>query len=283
MKQKYNIASALLAGVAGLALLAPTAKAQVFTYTAEDLLLGIRSAGPNDFVVDLGPSSFFRTAAAGTYDISTGRYNSSQLTSAFGGLDGLSLSVFGDVRTTGGSLPNNTLWMTAARPDINVQTIPWQRKSSITQGNTGAKIDGVAGGAVGYSGGQPAGPNNTATAVVMPDNYAGGSYQVSVGTGNWGGTFVGNSEGNTGISFAAGGVPVRLDLYELQPAAGNPAGTWLGYFDFKPNGTASFTVVPESSAWATIGGGACLLFAAFQRRRLQRGFGLKNDATSMQA
>jgi len=272
---------ALFGGAAGLALLAPAASAQVFQYNPQDLLFGVRSTGPNDFVVDLGPASFFTTAGAGTYNVGNSKYTSSQLSSAFSSLDNLSMSLFGDVRTSGGSLPLNTLWVTSARgvnsPSINTQTTPWASRSQSNLGTTDAKVDSIASTAVNNS---PNNGINSPTAVVFPNSTA-FSYTANIGSGgNFGGSFQGNVEGATGTGFASGAVPVRLDLYQMQP---NTASQFVGFFDFNPNGTLTFTVVPEPSAWAVIGGGACLLFAALQRRHLQRGFGLKGDAPSLRA
>jgi hypothetical protein len=277
MKKKYKIGSVLLLGATGLALVAPSASAQVFTYNNQDLLLGFRRAGASDFVVDIGP---LKNYGPGTTTLS--QFNSSQLAAAFGSsLDGISLTVGGDVSTSGTPVPNHTLWIASARTDINTQTTPWQTRNFIAQGNTIAPINSLGANTATYSAGQPAGPNNTPTAVVLPPGST--FYTTSAGaSGNWANTFPGVVEATTPTGFTAGTTPVRLDLYTLVPGSTPVPGTFDGYFDFKPNGTATFTVVPEPSAWAVIGGGACLLFAALQRRRIHSGFGLNGQDTPKQ-
>ncbi|HUL51174.1 MAG TPA: PEP-CTERM sorting domain-containing protein [Candidatus Nitrosotalea sp.] len=258
---KSNSAQSWLLGATGAAALATGLNAGPFVYNPQDLLVGFQSAsGTSEFVADIGQASdFISGAAAGTtWDFS------SQLGSAFSGLDGLSLSVSGDVRTSGSPTgPLNTLFVTQARTDINTPTTPWTQKSSLNQGNTGANIDTIANNTVAFSSANSAGPNNTATAVVMPKGTA---YNAGMGdSGDYNGSFQGVVEGTTQTGFAAGSTPLRLDLYEMKPVNGSPA-TFLGTLDFNPNGTMSFTAVPEPSTWALLGIGG-LMFVATRRFR----------------
>src|ERR1051325_6849551 len=121
---KHRRRNLLMAGVATLATFHAVGHAQTFTYAPRDLLIGFRSSAPNDFVVDIGQASLYYGAAPGSsFTISS--FSASQLTSVFGGMDGLSFAVMGDVRTAGDvDNPLNTLWLTAARSDINVQSSP---------------------------------------------------------------------------------------------------------------------------------------------------------------
>lgn len=269
MTMKTKSTQGLLLKAIGVAVLATGVQAAPFVYNAQDLLLGIQSTGANEFVANIGSASTYTGAAAGS-TFAVGGYTPSQITSAFGGFDGLSLSISGDIRTSGSaSGPLNTLWLTQARTDINVQTDPWLRKSSLNQGNTGTQIDGIAAGAVTYSGTVSPGPNNTATAVVMPTGTAVAGNPGVGPNGDYNGAFTGNVQGLTQAGFSAGTTPVRLDLYEVRPGAGatlNTDSTFLGYFDFNPNGSLTFTAVPEPGAWALLGI-AGLLFVATQRMR----------------
>jgi len=195
-----------------------------FTYNPQDILLGFRNAGANDFVVDIGAASLYYHAAAGSTFTVSG-FTGSQLTTAMGGLDGLSFSTFGDVRTTGdASHPQNTLWLTRAWNDAVTHSDPWNRGSQFQQANPAGKSDGIANGALTYSGGAPSDPNNnTATAVLIPKTWNSGgiSYSIGVGSGgNLANTFQGSIENTTGTGFAAGGIPLRSDLYELNPGSG---------------------------------------------------------------
>jgi hypothetical protein len=251
----------VVSACATLALLNVDSQAGPFTYNPQDLLVGFRNAaGANDFVVDIGAASLYYNAAPGTFAV--GGFAGAQLTSAFGSLDGLSFSVFGDVRTTGNAAhPQNTLWLTRVWTDSVTPSDPWNRASTFSQGNPASRIDGIANGAVTYSSTIGADPNNnTATAVLIPKTWNGGgvSYTIGVGPiGNLGGTFQGSIENTTPAGFSGSGLSIRSDLYELNPGTG--PGTYLGYFQLNAAGTLTFTAVPEPGAFAFIGMGFAAL------------------------
>lgn len=263
-KAKQLLSAAAALAVAGVAL-----SASAFTYNPEDLILGFRSASAYDFVVDIGPSSGFYNIPFNT-NFTITAFSGAQLTSVFGSLDNLTFSVAGDVRTSGGANPFNTLWVTAPRVSLDTQSTPWNRAGTLSQGNTAGKIDGVANGAVAYSGTIPANSiTNSATATVILDtwNVSGGtSYTIGMGpSGAWGSpaTFQGNVENTTPAGFASSGTPLRSDLYMLVPGSGESA--YLGYFELGNNGTLTYTAVPEPSGLALLGGGL-LLLARFRRQ-----------------
>ena len=267
----------LAAGLAGAVLVGGSAQAAAFAYNPTDLLLGFRNGGANDFVVDLGPISSWYVYSSlqpnTTYNITA--YNGSQLTSVFGSLNNISFSAFADVRTTTNqSFPIQTLWTTAPRLDINVQSDPLTRHSRFQQANTGAKIDGIANGAINFSSlpdNDPATNVTTLTAIEMPSiwNAGGGtSYTKGVGAaGNFSGTFPANVENTTPGGFASGGTPIVSDLYSLLPDSGGSQGDYLGSFIFSPDGSTSFHTVPEPGSMSLLGAGFALIGLASYFRR----------------
>jgi len=256
----------LASGLALLSLGEATLQAAPFTYNAQDLLIGFRGPGNFDYVVDVGTVSQFGFGS-GIHNITA--YTGSQLSTVFGGLDGISFSVFGDVRTTGGALPFNTLWVTSARSDISVQSNPWNRAGQSAQGTVGGKIDGIANGALMYSSTFPPGPNNTPTAVTVTNNFnssPGVSYKLGIGpAGNFSGTFPGNVENTTPAGFASLGTPIRSDLYELQPGSG--LGEYKGFFQLNTDGSMFFQAVPEPNTAALMAAGFGLLTWIQRQRR----------------
>ena len=278
--KKHHIAS-LTSGLASAVLLSFTAQAQTFNYHPADLLLGFRSGGVNDLVVDLGPiTSWYAYSSlqpGKTYNITA--FSGSQLMSVFGSLDNISFSAFADVRTTSNpNFPIQTLWTTAPRVDITVQSDPWARRSVFAQANAAAKIDGIANGVVTYSllaANDPANyPSqvNTATAAAIPSawNANGNSYTIGIGAaGNFAGQFPGIVENTTPTGFATGGSPIVSDIYALTPNSGGGPGDYLGYFTLGTDGNMTFTTVPEPGCLGLFGAGLALLsFRNNFRRKL---------------
>ena len=257
----------LASGLAALSLAGATLQAAPFTYNAQDLLIGFRGPGNFDYVVDISSVSQFGYGS-GVHNITA--YTGSELSTVFGGLDGISFSVFGDVRNVGGAYAFNTLWVTAPRTDINVQSTSWNRAGQSAQGLAAGKIDGIANGALMYSSTFPSGPDNTATAVTVTNNFnasPGISYKIGIGaSGDLSGTFSGGViENTTPAGFASLGQPIRSDLYELQPGSGQ--GNYLGYFQLNPDGSMLFSAVPEPSSAALMAAGFGLLTWIQRQRR----------------
>ena len=244
-----------------LGLMAIQSYGATFAYSPSDLLLGFRSSsGSSDFVVNLGQVSqyYAYSAMAPGSTITINAFDVSQLNTVFGSINGLSLSAFADVRTSSNPrFPQNTIWATAPRMDLNTQSDPWTARSVFAQGTTAGKIDGIANGAVGYGGTISGGPLNTATAISLPKTWnAGGgiSYTLGIGVaGNFANTFPGTVEGTTASDFATAGTPMRFDLYQLEPGSG--PGVYMGFFEFGTDGSLSYTTVPEPGAGAFIVGG----------------------------
>jgi hypothetical protein len=263
--KSYQI-TAIILGIG----LASTVEAAPFLYKGGDLLLGFRSAGANDLIVNAGPASGFLSMGYGT-TVAVGSLGSGQLQSVFGTLDGISFSAFGDIRASGGAYPLNTLWVSKPRLALDTVTLPWNRQSTFSQGNTAAKIDGIANGGITYSGTTAPGEANNASLVALPKswNASGVSYSIGVGaSGNFAGTFQGGVENTTPAGFTGTDQVLRSDLYELQPnaSAGTP-GALVGFFELKGNGSMTFTAVPEPGIGSLLGLGAAASFAARRRSK----------------
>jgi len=265
MNRTSQFAAAALLAAVGSASSFTALQAQTFAYNPQDLILGFRqTGGSSDLEVNIGQASLYYNATPGSI-LTIGQYDNSQLSSAFSSLDNLSFSISGAVRASGDPVnPIQTLWLTEPRLDLNTQTTPWLRQSQFSQGTVGGQIAGIGSGGVSYAGSIPAGPNNTPTALVIPDGDPNAYHQFIGDSGDFNGTFQGNVENATGTGFGAGGQPLRSDLYQLRPGTG--AGTYLGYFELSPAGTMTFTAVPEPRAWSMVGLGG-LLFVATQRLR----------------
>lgn len=271
MKIKSSLLKRLAVGSALIALSASAARAATFTSSPQDLMLDFRQVvggapGSTDLTVDIGQVSTYRNA---TLPFAVG-LNASDATSTFGNLNNLLWSVAGDVRLSTDpnptGVPLSTLWVTKARDplDLNTQTSPWVSKSSFSQAGASTKITGIRQGAGNV------GTALSSTSATVPDGNAQSYHTIVTDSGNLGGTFQGNIENSTGSSFVGA---VRSDLYELQPASGNPNGTYLGYFELTSAGAmtfvpASFVPVPESSTYGVFAGAGLLLaLVRYQFRR----------------
>ena len=265
MSKKYLI----LAGIGLLPALAPAAS---FTFNEHDALLVFRQTGSANLEVNIGSVDNFVNAAPGT-TLNLGQYTPQQLSTAFSSLDSLNWTVVSGVRAGFGdtTTPNNTLFLTRARTDVDVQTSFIQRKANSTQGTIVSAIHGVAGngsiaGAKPWSAGTPADPIfNTSSAVIIPFADPNSYTSLAGDTGNLNGTFAqGTVENTTPTSFAGF---TRSDFYELKPGSGN--GIYLGHFDFDSTGAFSFTAVPEPGVPALAFGGLLLSAVWYLRQRRQ--------------
>lgn len=222
--------------------MAGNAGAEPFVYKGRDLLLGVRQPdNVSEIVVNLGQASRFYGAAEGSSFAIT-NFTPQQLKAAFSSFDGLIWSVSGTTRSGDGgdaSIPNATLWMTRARTAAAVQSAPWLRKSSFSQGGAANKVNELGTSTSLLSDATPADAIlNTATVVVEPTGEPRSFGLVITAQGNFKGNFQGSIENNTGKNFTTA---TRSDLYELRPGAGDLPGKYLGYFELKADGTMSFT------------------------------------------
>ena len=251
MKTKHTPKYILSCYLAAGALLSASAPlyAQTFAYTNCDLVAGFRLPGASsDLVVNLGSVSTFETLTPRSV-VSIPNLSTAQLASALPTLNGVLWSVSAAMRgnTNLPQYPLNTLWVTSPRPTVGTPGMVWTLQSRWTLGGTASQIDAIGAGAVTYGNGQPAGPNNTATSILIPpaNQYA---YSYLMGSyGDFSGTFQGNVENTTPDDFDTAGLPSRAVLYKLLPAATSDSyapGTVVGFFDFYPDGSLTFTAGP---------------------------------------
>jgi hypothetical protein len=220
--------------------------AQSFTYTNCDLVAGFRIiGGSSDWVVDLGQVAKFESLPPRSVTTIT-NLTATQLANALPTVDGVSWSVGAALWINPNyAYPMKTIWVTSPRPDIFTPGNVWQNASSGTLGGAASQIDAIGFDAAVYGNGQPAGPNNTPTGILIPpaSQYA-YSYLIG-GRGNYDGTFPGNVENLTPLDFDTAGLPSRSVLYRLEPDTfPHAAGTLIGFFDFNPDGTLTFTAGP---------------------------------------
>ena len=236
-----------LAAVAGgFAMFTGTGAAAPFLYSQGDLVLTFRkTGGASDLVVNIGKATNYNTLPAGA-SVTISNLLVSHLAVAFSGVNDLAWAVGGANRLGGDpNYPVQTLWVTRARFDPNQPTNPWLRKGQFDQGATAAQVDGVGAKTATYSGNTASNANNSAQAVLIPSNNLDYGLSPIIGNGDYDGSFQGNVQNLTASDFDADFANVsRSDLYELLPGNDTP-GRYLGYFEFKPDGTLTFnTTVP---------------------------------------
>jgi hypothetical protein len=220
--------------------------AQTFTYSNCDLVAGFRIiGGASDLVVDLGQVSQYESFAPRSVTVIT-NVSAVQIADALPTLDGVSWSVAAALRGNPNySYPLQTIWVTSPRPDIYTPGNVWKNASQGTLGGAASQIDGIGYDASVYGNGQPAGQGNTPTGILIPpaSQY---SYSTLMGSHqNYDGTFQGVVENTTPVDFDSAGLPSRSVLYRLEPDAyPHAAGTLIGFFDFNPDGTLTFTAGP---------------------------------------
>jgi len=230
-----------------LTLLAVAGQAAPFLYAPGDLILTFRQSGnASDYVVNVGKAADFSKLPSGT-TLGISNLSATQLAAAFPSLNGLSWSIAGANRPPlVANFPLQTIWVTAPRLDPSAAGVPWLRKGQFVQGNAASQIDALGNAAAASSSSQPAGPNNTASGVLIPSSSDFASGAILGENGNYVGTFQGSVETVTDDAFDADTANVsRADLYELVPgtvAEGtlNQPGRLLGTFELKPDGTLVF-------------------------------------------
>jgi hypothetical protein len=242
---KYRLSIALIAAVTAVSRLAAASFGFQSTNVPPDLLIGFRqTGGVSELVADLGPVSRFYNAIPGTNFVIT-EFTVAQLGDAFSGLDSVGFVACAAMRVDGDATrPLQTVWATRKRVDPATQSLPWNRQSSGLLANSATKISSIGSGAASFSGSNPPGQDNTATAVVLPASYANG-YSAYLGSGNFKSTFQGNAENLTPSGFTESGGSIRSDLYEIRPGSGQSL--YLGYFEFKATGALSFTAAGGSA------------------------------------
>jgi hypothetical protein len=196
-------------------------------------------------IVDLGSVATFESLPPRSV-VTITNLSAIQLANALPTVDGVSWSVAAAMRGNPDySYPLQTIWVTSPRPDIYTPGKIWQNASQGTLGGAASQIDAIGFDASVYGNGQPAGPNNTSTGILIPpaSQYA---YSYLMGSHeNYDGTFQGVVENTTPVDFDTAGLPSRSVLYRLEPDAySHGPGTLIGFFDFSPDGTLTFTAGP---------------------------------------
>lgn len=247
MKTNRNpkLIRSLAAVVGGFALFTGTLSAAPFVYSSGDLVLAFRKTGSaSDYAVNLGKATNYNNLPPGTTFVVT-NLSAAQLTTAFpggSGLNGLKWSVAAANRSPANpSYPAQTLWVSRPRTDVNAQSAPWLRKVTSTLGNAGAQIAAVGNRGVGA--GNLPDANSTATGVIIPSASDFNLTQVIGTSGNYDNAFQGNVENLTAANFVGSPSNIaRSDLYEILPGDStlNLPARYLGYFEFKPDGSLTF-------------------------------------------
>lgn len=258
--------------VGGLAVLAPAAHAQNFSFTDQNVLFSFRPAAGNGdtdtLILNLGPvSAFYNAAPSSTFAVG----DAAAVNATFASLASLSYSVAASNRTitSDSEHPLQTVWATRPRADVDVQSTPWNRQSSGALANTAGKIKSMGDGATTLDG-----YLTETDTVVIPLSDSGHNVGRWVGsggsgtgaTGNFNSTFQGNAETTTPAVFGAADY-VRSDFYQITPGSGQSE--YLGYFQFNGDGSATFTAVPEPEEYAAMAGAALIGFAVWRRFRKQ--------------
>lgn len=245
--------------VGGFALFTEAVSAAPFLYSPGDLVLTFRQTGnASDYVVNIGKAVTYSALPAGS-SITVANLSAEQLTSAFPSINGLRWSIAGVNRPPlVPDFPIQTLWVTAPRLTVDVQSNPYLRKSQSVQGNAGSQIDGVGVNAASSSSLLPGGPGNTATGVIIPVNAPFAVGPVLGTDGDYVGAFQRIVENVTADDFDGDPSNVsRSDLYELVPgtrAGGtlDTPGRYLGFFELKPDGSLTFQTTPPLPPRPTI-------------------------------
>jgi len=215
-------------------------------YAVGDVLIGFRNGGTYNIVVDAGPISAF-TNAAPNHRIPITQLTAAQLTTAFGGVNGLNWSAFTWLTN------NNTLFVSKARTSLNSQTVAWSASNAGIQSGVAQNMSSIPPGAA-YIYNNAAISPSTADSVIEPQAasgyLSGQSYYNSLFGGlsnpNFGGNFSGNPENSTPGDFDTAGTVVRSDFYQIPPGSGRSNVKFLGYFEFATNGALSFVAYPSA-------------------------------------
>jgi len=253
-----KLARALFVAAGGIALLAPTLHAAApFTYNDGDVILAFRQPGgpAPDLVVNLGSATNLDAVPLGS-TITLANLSVSQLNSAFVSLNQINWSVSAATRTPTTPYTQNSIWVTARRTNNTVVSSPWFRKVAAVQASAVNQIVSVGQNAATYGSLNPAGPDNTATGVIIPFTDPNAYSKlivdpVNANVHNFAGTFgsgygPGDVENTTPANFVSAQLVSRADFYQLTPGA-TAISRLVGYFDFKADGTLTFTAgVPPS-------------------------------------
>jgi len=232
---------------------------QTFTYQKDDLLVGFRKTGnfqaSYEIVVDAGQVTNYLSLAAGSV-VQVPNFTPAQMSDAFPNtnLNNLNWSALaGDPIAAPVGYPSKTIWLTVPRTNASVQTVAPARLSKGSQQAVGTEIISILSGAAFISGTiGTSNQDNTASLVREPINSDSGlSVFVSSQSDSTQSTLHDTwTQNNVEITTPGNfGSPVRSDFYEVRPIGvldphtglTNGPAYYLGYFEFSPNGTMTFT------------------------------------------
>jgi hypothetical protein len=194
--------------------------------------------------VNLGDAPNFNALAPGAIWTIT-NYSQASLSNAYGGdYTSLTWAVFAAVNTNiTTAYPHATIWATKPRTNLLLETTPWYRLSAVgNAANTTLMMDsvGVNGNLYSVYFTKPDPVLNNATTVLIPSSSP-ESYTSIQGrnanesTGNFQQYWAGDVENTTPGESAPFPWVSRSDLFFVLPGSG--PSTFLGYFEFKDDGT----------------------------------------------
>jgi len=261
--RNYNMIRRLILLVIGLGFGLQICSGQPFVYKDNDLLVGFRKTGTfqanYELVIDIGQGTNYTQLAAGS-SVGVPNFSPAQLSDAFPStnLSNLNWSVLGDPRVSLSGYPASTLWLTVPRTNLTVKSTAPARLYKSLQQQTATQIASIFAGAAAISSTiGTANQDNTANLVREPINndsdltaFIGSQQDATASTLH--DTWPANVEINTGTGFSGS---TRSDLYEVRPIGAldphtgltNGAAWYVGYFEFKSDGTMSFTRATTNS------------------------------------
>lgn len=254
-----NLKAALLA-IAGLALVASSAKAALTTYNDGDLLVGFNNNGSNDYLIDLGQASQFTVNSQLTLSLGN---TGADLSATFGGSwYGSSTVLWGAGGATVfgvGSAGANTVWATST------SSTPWS--DSFDQSTPQTALTTIGN----NFNGSTSTVNSSLAIVEATSGSASWASFESIANGGTGSSANSSTSGSLSGYFQPGIVGTTSQkLYLTQVNEGDTsAGQLLGYFQIGSNGTITFTganVVPEPSTYVLMILGGVVLFVVARRR-----------------
>jgi len=258
MNQNVKQTCGSVAALCVLVMLAQSLVGQTFTYQKDDLLIGFRKTGSSqasyEIVVDVGQVTNYLSLAVGT-TVTMPNFTPTQLSDAFPNtnLNSLNWSALaGDPLIAPAGYPSRTIWLTVPRTNFSLQTAPPSRLSKGSQQVVGTEIISILSGAAFISGTiGTSNQDNTTTLVREPINTDSDlsvfvASQSDSTQSTLHDTWPQNVEIKTPGNFNS---PVRSDFYEVRPIGvldphtglTNGPAYYLGYLEFNPNGTMTFT------------------------------------------
>jgi hypothetical protein len=251
MKITKILAGSLLA-LAGLSILAPSAKANSTSYADGDLLLGFRQSGGSpaatqDYLIDIGSFASLPTSGSTTFSLGNIGADLTSLQSGWWTAGNLQFSVFGQDTNNGyifignntaaGQQALNSGAVNTASANIsNVTDIAYSNHASTANSSVGF-LESV-GANKSYTSFQPGGIN------AFGKNFV---------------TWNNSESAVTGRDY--------LSVYTVAGNGSAPASVVKGYFTLASTGDITYTVVPEPTTFTALSVGALLLGATLRRRR----------------